>query len=68
MFLKITQNSQENSCPRDFFLLKLQAEACNCIKKQTLAQVFSCEFWEIFKGTFCTENLQTTASDLIVIL
>ena len=35
----------------------------NFIKKQTLAQVFSCEFWENFKNTFFTEHLRTTASD-----
>ena len=27
-------------------------EACNVIKKETLAQVFSCEFCEIYKNTF----------------
>ena len=32
------------------------------LKKETLAQVFSCEFWEISKNTVSTENLQTTAS------
>ena len=42
--------------------MKLQAEAYNFIKKETLAQVFSCEFCEIFKNTFFTEHLQTTAS------
>ena len=26
--------------------------ACNFIKKETLAQVFSCEFCEIYKNTF----------------
>ena len=26
--------------------------ACNFIKKETLAQVFSCEFYEISKNTF----------------
>ena len=42
MFLKISQNSQESTCVRVFFLKK----------KETLAQVFSCEFYEIFKNTF----------------
>ena len=36
--------------------------ACNFIKRETLAQVFSCEFWAIFKNTFFTEHLRTTAS------
>ena len=38
-------------------------EACNFIKKDTLAQVFSCEFCEIFKNTFFTEYIWMTASD-----
>ena len=38
-------------------------EACNFIKKDTLAQVFSCEFCEIFKNTFLTEYIWMTASD-----
>ena len=37
-------------------------QACNFIKKETLAQVFSCEFYEIFKNTFFTELPRTTAS------
>ena len=35
----------------------------NFIKKETPAQVFSCEFCEIFKNTFFTEDLQMTASE-----
>ena len=30
--------------------LKMEPSACNFIKKETLAQVFSCEFCEIFKN------------------
>ena len=52
MFLEISQNSQENTCVRDSFLIKLQALACNFIEKESLAQVFSCEFCEISKNTF----------------
>ena len=43
------------------FLIKLQV--CNFIKKETLAQVFSREFWEIFKHTVFTEHLRTIACD-----
>ena len=32
-------------------------------KKETLAQVFSCEFSEIFKNTFFIEHLLVTASE-----
>ena len=38
-------------------------QACNFIKKETLAQVFSCEFCEISKNNFFTEHLRTTAFD-----
>ena len=47
---------------QSLFLIKLQVEACNFIKKETLAQVFSCEFCEISKNTFFTEHLRETAS------
>ena len=40
MFVKVLQNSQENTCTRVSFLIKLQALACNFIKKETLVQVF----------------------------
>ena len=52
LFLKISQNSQEKTCARVSFLIRLQVEACNFIKKETLAQVFSREFCEIFKDIF----------------
>ena len=39
-------------------------EACNFIKKETLARVFSCEFCEISKNTFFTEHLYRTASSM----
>ena len=38
-------------------------QVSNCIKKETLAQMFSCEFSEISKNTFFTEHLWATASD-----
>ena len=62
------QNSQENTCARVSFLIKLQATVCNFIKKETLVQVFSCEFCEIPKNTFFTEHLRATAFDLAQVL
>ena len=62
MFLEISENSQENTCARASLFIKLQAEACNFITKETLAQVFSCDFSEISKNTFFTEHIRTTAS------
>ena len=46
VFLKIFQKSQKNVCARTSFIIELQAETCNFIKKETLTLVFSCEFWE----------------------
>ena len=57
----MSQNSQENACARASFLIKLQALAYNYIKKETLAQVFSCKFYEISKNTFFTEHIWPTA-------
>ena len=46
VFLEISQSSQENN----------RLEACNFIKKEVLAQVFSCEFCEISKNTLFLQN------------
>ena len=40
-------------------------EACNFIKKETLAQVFSCEFCEIYKSTFYYRTTLVAASDVL---
>ena len=59
MMLQATKNSQENTCARVSFL------ACNFIKKETLAQMFSCESCQISKNTFFTEHICTSAFELI---
>ena len=61
VFLKIYQNSQEKTSTSVSFLIKLQALVCNFIKKETLAQVFSCKFCEMVKNTFFTEHLWMAA-------
>ena len=48
---KSSVNSQENTCARDSFLIKVSGTG------------FSCEICEISKNTFFTEYLQMTASD-----
>ena len=57
----MSQKSQENTCARVSFLKKLQDSTCNYIKKET--QVLSRDFCEIFKNTFFTDHVRTTASD-----
>ena len=37
VFLKVSQNSRENTCVTASFLIKLQGWACDFIKKETLA-------------------------------
>ena len=43
---------------------KKRSEACNFIKKQTLAQMFSCEFCEISKKTFLHRTPLVAASEI----
>ena len=57
MFLEISQNSEESTCARVAFLMKLQA------KKETLTQVFSCEFCEISKNNFFNRTPLVAASE-----
>ena len=40
-----------------------EGEACNSIKKETLAQVLSYEFSETSKNTFHKEHLRATTSE-----
>ena len=53
VLLKISQNSQENTCARVSFLIKLQASST----RDSLARVLSSEFYEIFRSTFFIEQL-----------
>ena len=54
--LEISQNAQEKTFTRAIkFLNKVAGlQACNFTKKETLAQVLSCEFCEISKNIFFT--------------
>ena len=63
MYLKISQNSQEDTCARVSFLIKLHASACNFIKKETLPLVLSCEFCEISKNTLFCRTPTVAASE-----
>ena len=62
VFVEISQNSQENTWARVSFLIK---QAGNFIKKETLAQVFSCEFCDISKNTFLHRATLVAASVII---
>ena len=53
MFLEISQNSQENTCTRVYFLIKFQ---------RNFIQEFPCEFCEISENTFCYRTPPLAAS------
>ena len=43
-------------------------QACNFIKKETLTQVFSCEFCEISKSSFSYRTPLVAASDFLQLI
>ena len=49
VFFEISQNSQEKTCARASSLIKLQAQANNFIKKETLAQYFPVNFAKLLR-------------------
>ena len=53
LFLTISQYSQKITCVGVFF-----SKACNFIRKETPAEVFSCDYCEIFKNTFSEDHFQ----------
>ena len=57
-----TKFTGKHLCRTLFF----KPKACNFIKKETPAQMFSCEFCEIFRNTFFTEHLWKTASIFLI--
>ena len=48
---KFAKFTRKHLC-QSLFFIKLQGSACSIIKKDTLAQMFSCRFSEIFKNIF----------------
>ena len=50
---------------QSLFFDKVAGAACNFIKKESLAKVFSCEFCKIFKNTFFHRSPLVAASELI---
>ena len=51
---------------QSLFINKVAGLTCNFIKKESLAQVFSCEFCKISKNTFFYRTPQVAASIIIV--
>ena len=67
---KFAKFTGKHLCKSLFFnkVAGLRPKASNFIKKETLAQVFSCKLCEISKNTFFTEHLLATASVLNTLL
>ena len=70
MFLEFSQNSQGNTCVRVSFLKKLLAwpEPATLLTRgyctlESLAQLFSCEFCEIFKYTLFHRTVPLASSE-----
>ena len=60
MFLRILQNSQENTCARASFLNKFaRLKSATSLKTDSM---YSCEFCEIFKNTFVYRTPLVAAS------
>ena len=67
MFLKIFAKFKEKHLCQSLVFNKVAGlRPATLLKKKTLSQVFSCEFCEIYKNTFSTEDLVATASDAYV--
>ena len=63
VFVDISKNSQESTCARVSFLInEVAALRPAILLKKTLAQVFSCEFCEVYKTTFFHRTLVVAAS------
>ena len=58
VFLKISQNSQENICARALFLIKLQATLASLLKKRLWHKCFPVNFAKFLRTPF----LQNTSS------
>ena len=62
VFLEISQNSLENTNATVSFLIKLQAETCNFIKKRLWHRYYPVDFCEISKNSCFTEHPWVAAS------
>ena len=54
---KFPKIHRKTPVPEPLFKYSCRLQACNFIKKESLTQVFPCEFYEISKNTFFTEHL-----------
>ena len=57
VFLETLQNSQENTCARASFLIKLKARPATLLKKRLWGRCFPVNFVKFLRTPFCTEHL-----------
>ena len=62
VFLEISKNSQENTCPRVSFLIKLQARPATLLKKRLWHRCFPVNFARFLRIPF----LQNTSGRLLL--
>ena len=60
--LEILQNSQETLVPDSLFKVSCRASAYHFTRKETSTQMFSCEFYKIFKKNYLTKHILATVS------
>ena len=65
LLLKISQSSQENTCVGVSFSWSCTPEGPQIFLIETLTQVFSCEYREIFKSSYFEIYLWMTVSDTL---
>ena len=63
MFLKISQNSQENTCARASFLIKLQATPATLLKAKLWHRCFPVNFAKFLRTSFFYRTPPVAASD-----
>ena len=59
----VLRNLTKFTCARVSFLISCKAQVCDFIKKEAVAQMFSCKFCEFSKNTFFTEHLRAIAPE-----
>ena len=62
VFLKFLQNSQENTCVRVSFLIKLQARPATVLKRRLWHRLFPVNFAKFLRTPFFTEHHWATTS------
>ena len=67
VFLKISQNSDENTCVRVSFLIKLQELGCNFSKTETPIRCFPVNFGTFLRADFFYRTTPVAASESIIL-